>query len=99
MTEESEMSVSRQDRCRCPRCLQGIDHPDGHYHREMRAFLATLSQEQRRLYAGIEANRIGRGGVSSVAAILGLCTQSIRLGQRQLAELLIEGRLRKRQRE
>jgi hypothetical protein len=32
-------------------------------------FLATLSREQRRLYAAIEANRIGRGGVSSVSEI------------------------------
>jgi hypothetical protein len=92
------MPASRPDRCRCPICLQGIDHPDGRHHREMRAFLATLSRDQRRLCAAIEANRIGRSGVSNVAAITGLCEQTIRLGQRQLAELLIGGRLRKSRR-
>jgi hypothetical protein len=65
----------------------------------MRAFLAILSREQRRLYAAIEANRIGRGGVSSVAAIMGLCTETIRRGQRDLAELVAEGRLSGRERE
>src|SRR4029077_9797928 len=67
MTEESEMPVSRPDRCRCPKCLQGIDHPDGNYHRELMAFLGTLNHEQRRLYAAVEANRIGRGGASSIS--------------------------------
>jgi hypothetical protein len=93
------MPTSRPDRCRCPRCLRRTEPPDGQHLREMRAFLTTLSREQRRLYAAIEANRIGRGGVSSVAAIMGLGTQTIRLGQRDLAELVAEGRLPRRERE
>jgi transposase len=64
----------------------------------MRMFLATLSREQRRLYAAIEANRIGRGGVSSVSEITGLCAQTIAFGRRQLAELLAKGRLPARER-
>jgi hypothetical protein len=63
----------------------------------MRAFLALLSREQRRLYGAIEANRIGRGGVGIVAAIMGLGTQTVRLGQRDLAELVAEGRLARRE--
>jgi hypothetical protein len=82
------MPVSRPDRCRCPKCLQGIDHPDGNYHREMRAFLATLSHEQRRLFAAVESNRLGLGGVSKVAEVTGLCKQTIARGRRQLADLL-----------
>jgi hypothetical protein len=88
MTEESEMPVSRPDRCRCPKCLQGIDHPDGNYHREMRALLATLSHEQRRLFAAVESNRLGLGGVSKVAEVTGLCKPVIARGRRQLAALL-----------
>src|SRR5262249_24518795 len=99
MMEDSEMSASRPDRCRRPRCPQGTEPPISHHLREMRAFLAILSREQRRLYAAIEANRIGRGGVSSVAAIMGLCTETIRRGQRDLAELVAEGRLPRRERE
>jgi hypothetical protein len=97
MTEESEMPVSRPDRCRCPKCLQGIDHKDANYHREIRAFFATLSHEQRRLYAAVEANRIGRGGVKDVSEITGLCAATIASGRRQLADLL-EGRPLNRQR-
>src|SRR4051812_36818043 len=98
MTKESEMPVSRTDRCRCPKCLQGIDHLDGNYRRELLAFLDTLNHEQRRLYAAVEANRIGRGGASSISEITGLCAHTIAFGRRQLAELLAEGRLPKRER-
>ena len=38
------MPVSRPDQCCCPECLQGIDHPDGNYHREMRAFLSEFAE-------------------------------------------------------
>jgi hypothetical protein len=96
MTEESEMPASRPDRCRYPRCQQGIDHSDGNYHREVRAFLSTLSWEQRRLFAAVEANHLGRGGVRLISEITGLCPQTIASGRRQLADLL-EGRpLKKR---
>jgi Rhodopirellula transposase DDE domain len=54
----------------------------------MRAFLATLSQEQRRLFAAVESNRLGRGGVSKVAEVTGLCKATIAGGRRQLAALL-----------
>jgi transposase len=91
MTEESEMPVSRPDQCCCPECLQGIDHPDGNYHREIRAFLATLSHEQRRLFAAVESNRLGRGGVGRVSEITGLCPHTIASGRRHLTDLL-EGR-------
>jgi hypothetical protein len=64
----------------------------------MRAFLATLSHEQRRLYAAVEANRIGRGGIKNISMITGLCAPTIASGRRQLADLL-EGRPLNKQRE
>src|SRR5512135_1915524 len=97
MTEESEMPVSRPDRCRCPKCLQGIDHSDGKYHRELMAFLGTLNHEQRRLFAAVESNRLGRGGVSKVAEVTGLCKPTIAGGRRQLAAL-VRGEPLKRER-
>jgi hypothetical protein len=63
----------------------------------LRAFLSTLSREQRRLYAAIEANRLGRGGVRSISGITGLCAPTIAFGRRQLAQLLVEGRLPKKE--
>ena len=53
------MPVSRRDRCRCPKCQRGIDHVDEKYHRQLIAFLGTLSHEQRRLFAAVESNRLG----------------------------------------
>jgi len=64
---------------------------DGQYRREPKAFLATLTYEQRRLYGAVEANRLGRGGVRRVKELTGLCGPTIARGRRQLAELL-EGR-------
>jgi Rhodopirellula transposase DDE domain len=92
MTEESEMPVARPDQCRCPKCLQGIDHPDGKYHRELIAFLGTLNHEQRRLFAAVESNRLGWGGVGRVSEMTGLCKPTITLGRHQLEDL-VQGHL------
>jgi hypothetical protein len=51
-------------------------------------FLATLNHEQRRLYAAVEANRLGRGGVCRVAEITGMCPPTIARGRRELSDLL-----------
>src|SRR5947209_2170531 len=85
------MHASQLSQCGCPDCLGGIDHPDAQYHRELQFFLATLNDEQRRLFAAVESRRQGRGGVGSVAQITGLCKATVAYGRRQLADLL-EGR-------
>ena len=95
--KEGEMPSPRSAQCARPSHLSEADHPANQHQREMRAFLATLNNEQRRLFAAVEANRIGQGGVSSVAAITGLCKQTIRNGRHQLVELLTEGRISKRE--
>jgi hypothetical protein len=82
------MPTSRPDQCRCPNCLQGIDHPEGRYHRELIAFLGTLNHEQRRLLAAVESNRLGREGVGRVSEITGLCPHTIASGRRQLTGAL-----------
>jgi hypothetical protein len=51
-------------------------------------FLATLSHEQRRLYAAVEANRLGRGGVGQVIELTGMCPPTVARGRRELADLL-----------
>jgi hypothetical protein len=66
------------------------------YRQEVRAFLATLSHEQRRLYAAIESNRLGRGGVVSVAELTGLGKPTIARGRRELGDLLQGKPLQKR---
>jgi hypothetical protein len=54
----------------------------------LKAFLARLSHEQRRLYAAVESNRLGRGGVTRVAEVTGLGKPTIARGRRELADLL-----------
>lgn len=70
---------------------------DEQYRREVKAFLATLTHEQRRLYAALEVNRLGRGGVRRVVDLTGVCQPTIARGRRRLADLL-EGKSIKKER-
>jgi len=82
------MPTPRFHPCQCPSCLQEAYHSDQQYHRELNAFLGTLNAQQRRLYAAVEVNHIGRGGGRIVGEITGLCSPTIARGRRQLADLL-----------
>jgi hypothetical protein len=82
------MPTERPHHSHCPGCRNPAGHPDQQYHRELALFLATLSHEQRRLYAAVEANRIGRGGVVRVAELTGVGSQTVARGRRELADLL-----------
>ena len=48
------------------------------------AFLATLNEKQRRLYAGFESLRLGRGGDVVVARRTGLNVKTVARGRREL---------------
>jgi hypothetical protein len=50
----------------------------------LRQFLATLNERQRRLYAGFESLKHGRGGDRRVAEITGLNVKTVARGRRQL---------------
>jgi len=87
-SQEVIMSAPTPRQCRCPDCGGGADHPEARYHRDLSHFLATLNAQQRQLYAAVESRRLGRGGVSKVAQVMGLCEQTVPHGRRQLADLL-----------
>src|SRR5580704_7707363 len=70
--------------CRCPQCLAGEDHPDRRHHEHMNTFMVMLNRQQRRVYAAIEATRIGPKGNHLVSLITGLSMATIGLGRRQL---------------
>src|SRR5262245_1491254 len=91
------MRGSQPSPCDCPDCLGGADHPDAQYHRELRLFLSMLNDEQRRLYAAVESNRLGWGGASRVADVMGLCPATVARGRHELAELL-QGKTIKKER-
>jgi hypothetical protein len=82
------MSPSARHTCQCERCRQDTPHPAHQSHRESNELMACLRRSQRRLYAAVEANRIGRAGVRLVSQITGLGEATIRAGQRELAQRL-----------
>ena len=64
----------------------------------MRGLFESLPERQRRCYAAVEAAKLGRGGLASVATFLGCDVKTIRRGQRELLQppALPPGRSRKK---
>ncbi len=80
------MSLSKRvHTCQCPNCLAGVDHPDRRHHESINLLMATLDHRQRRVYAAIESNRIGRGGVRFVSLVTGLSAATVGFGRAELA--------------
>ena len=52
----------------------------------IKTFAGRLSERDRRAYAAIEAYKLGRGGVSYIARLLGMSPETIKKGQRDLDE-------------
>ena len=60
-------------------------------------FFSLLDEQQRRLYAGLEAHKLGYGGDGKIAEFLGLDAHTVARGRRELFEQQIERqRLRKK---
>jgi len=76
--------------CQCPRCQVGATHPDRVLHEQMNLLLSRLGEAERRWYAAVEANRLGRGGARLVAQITGLDEKTIRRGQAEVAGWLAD---------
>ncbi|MCP4038524.1 MAG: hypothetical protein GY733_16405, partial [bacterium] len=72
-----------------------------HMPAELRAavvlFFSLLDEQQRRLYAGLEALKTGRGGDARIAGLLGLDAGTVARGRRELLAHDVEiGRVRRR---
>ena len=66
---------------------------------EMKAFYDSLSEKDRRRYAGVEAHKLGHGGEEYIAQLFGCDPKTIRRGERDVAELPQDdaaGRVRKK---
>jgi len=70
--------------CPCGECQRSDANPIKQLHTQMNLFLSVLDESQRRLYAGMESNRIGHGGDRQIARITGLCVDTIAKGRREL---------------
>ena len=53
----------------------------------MKQFYDTLSEKDKRRYAGVEAMKFGRGGVAYVTKILGCSRKTVFKGLRELNSL------------
>jgi hypothetical protein len=56
----------------------------------MKKFYDTLSEKDKRRYAGVEAMKLGRGGVAYVTKILGCSRKTVIKGLRELNALSVE---------
>ncbi|KPA12395.1 Transposase, Rhodopirellula-type, partial [Candidatus Magnetomorum sp. HK-1] len=59
-------------------------HP---YQTEMKRFYDSLNEKDRRRYAGIESLKLGHGGRTYIAEILGCCTKTVLRGIREINDL------------
>ena len=58
----------------------------------MRKFFQTLSEKDKRRYAAVEAQKLGHGGIISIAKILGCARSTISTGMSELATLAQEAK-------
>ena len=70
--------------CTCHQCPCDPTSDTFEQHTQMKWFARLLDEKQRRLFAGMEANRRGRGGQRQVAEILELTARTVRRGQREV---------------
>jgi hypothetical protein len=55
--------------------------------RAMKDYFETLSEKDRRRYAGVEAIKLGHGGIKYVADLFGIRRQTIRKGMKEVANM------------
>lgn len=70
--------------CPCGECQRPDANPIKELHTRMNLFLSVLDERQRRLYAGMESERIGHGGDRQIARMTGLSVDTIAKGRREL---------------
>jgi len=53
---------------------------------EMRDFYRALNEKDRRRYAGLEAKRLGHGGISYISEVLGCDRKTVRRGIEEILD-------------
>lgn len=64
----------------------------------MRKFYGTLTEKDKRRYAAVEARRLGRGGITYIAELLGCSIRTISRGIKELSTFEqdpVAGRIRR----
>jgi hypothetical protein len=81
-------------RCKCPACRSRKDSPTKQLHTHINFLVSTLDEHQRRLYVGLESQRLGHGGDHLLAQITGLSVDTIAAGRRELQQAQQTERIR-----
>ncbi len=80
--------------CQCAECQGSAANPTQEQHADLNFFLSTLDERQRRLYVGLEAKKLGRGGDRQMAIITGLNVNTIAKGRQELEQAEANDRIR-----
>jgi hypothetical protein len=80
--------------CRCRACRSHQDSPTKQLHAHINLLVSTLDEHQRRLYVGLESQRLGHGGDRRLAEITGLSVATIAAGRRELETVQPSPRVR-----
>ncbi len=70
--------------CKCRACRSHQDSLTKQLHAHFNFLVSTRDARQRRLYVGLEAQRLGHGGDRQLAEITGLSVATIAAGRREL---------------
>jgi hypothetical protein len=71
-------------RCKCPACRSHKDSPTKQLHAHINFLVSIFDEHQRRLYVGLESQRLGHGGDRALAQITGLSVDTIAAGRREV---------------
>lgn len=77
------MADRRVHRCKCRTCRSHRSPEIAEYHRSINRVMVELDERSRRLFAGLLARQLGRGGIQRVVEITGLSRMTVRRGLRE----------------
>jgi hypothetical protein len=80
--------------CECSECQHPGSNPTKVLHQQMNFFLSALDEHQRRLYVGLESQKLGHGGDRHLAVITGLDVDTIAKGRHELEQAEPTDRIR-----
>jgi hypothetical protein len=72
--------------CPCQQCRRDEHSPTAEWHRAINEAVFHADEKNRRLVAGLEALRVGWGGIRKLSEITGLDAKTISRGIRELRE-------------
>ena len=79
----ADLNRKLMHRCCCQECTSRRNAKFVEYHHSINLVMVEFDERSRRLFAGLLAKQIGRGGIQRVAEITGVSRVTIRSGVRE----------------